>query len=273
MIRSIRLIADDYGLSPGVSDAILDLIGRGRLTGTSCMTGFPEWEQAAERIKPFVGRAAIGLHLTLTDQPALTAPSGLAPQGQLPSLGDLASPLKRRRFGTIDIHTELDAQHRRFVEALGREPDFIDGHQHVHFLPVVRDWLKTRFAGSQRPMLRGAPVLSRGVGVTALKVATIAAMARGFDRSMQAAGFSAMKPLAGIYDWRQPSDFAPAVRRAVEDLPEGGVFMCHPGHVDAILATRDPMQAVRQAEYDFLASNKFGAMLAAAGVTIQGGTR
>lgn len=86
MIRSIRLIADDYGLSPGVSDAILDLIGRGRLTGTSCMTGFPEWEQAAERIKPFVGRAAIGLHLTLTDQPALTAPSGLAPQGQLADL-------------------------------------------------------------------------------------------------------------------------------------------------------------------------------------------
>ena len=41
MTRSIRLIADDYGLSPGVSDAILDLIGRGRLTGTSCMTGFP----------------------------------------------------------------------------------------------------------------------------------------------------------------------------------------------------------------------------------------
>lgn len=122
-------------------------------------------------------------------------------------------------------------------------------------------------------MLRGAPVLSRGVGVTALKVAAIATLARGFDRSMQAAGFPVMKPLAGIYDWRQPSDFAPAVRRAVEDLPEGGVFMCHPGHVDAILATRDPMQAVRQAEYDFLASNKFGAMLAAAGVTIQGGTR
>lgn len=271
MSRAIRLIADDYGLSPGVSEAILDLIGRGRLSGTSCMTGFPEWPQAAGSIKPFIGRAAIGLHLTLTDQPALTAPSSLAPHGQLPTLGELASPLKRRSFGLADIHAELDMQHRRFVEALGSEPDFIDGHQHVHFLPVVRDWLKTRFAGSQKPKLRGAPTLSRSVGVTALKVAAIATLARGFDRSMEAAGFSVMKPLAGIYDWRRPADFAPTVRIALERLPEGGVFMCHPGYVDPILATRDPMQAVRQAECAFLGSDEFGAMLAAVGVTVRSG--
>lgn len=271
MTRAVCLIADDYGLAPGVSEAILDLIGRGRLTGTSCMTGFPEWPQAAERIKPFIGKAAIGLHLTLTDQPALTTPSSLAPRGQLPPLGELASPLKRRSFGSADIHAELEAQHRRFVEAIGREPDFIDGHQHVHFLPVVRDWLKARFAGSQKPRLRGAPGLPRSIGVTALKVAAIAALARGFDRSMEAAGFSAMKPLAGIYDWRQPADFAPTVRAVLERLPDGGVFMCHPGHVDAILAGRDPMQAVRQTEYDFLVSDEFGAMLGSAGVAIRSG--
>ncbi|TIV64716.1 MAG: ChbG/HpnK family deacetylase, partial [Mesorhizobium sp.] len=64
MTRSIRLIADDYGLAPGVSSAILNLIERGRLTGTGCMTGFPEWEEAAARLRPFRRRAAVGLHLT-----------------------------------------------------------------------------------------------------------------------------------------------------------------------------------------------------------------
>jgi len=75
MKRRIRLIADDYGLAPGVSAAILDLLDRGRLTGTSCMTGFAQWAQEAERIKPLCGRVAVGLHLTLTDQPAVTGRS------------------------------------------------------------------------------------------------------------------------------------------------------------------------------------------------------
>ncbi|TJW32360.1 MAG: ChbG/HpnK family deacetylase, partial [Mesorhizobium sp.] len=146
MTRRIRLIADDYGLAPGVSTAILDLLERGRLTGTGCMTGFPEWADEAARIRPLCGRVAVGLHLTLTDQPAVTGRSSLAPEGRLPPLGSLALPILRGRTDERDVHAELDAQYGRFVEALGRGPDFIDGHQHVHFLPVVRKWLLARVA-------------------------------------------------------------------------------------------------------------------------------
>lgn len=262
MTRKIRLIADDYGLAPGVSAAILDLLKRGRLTGTGCMTGFPEWQLAATHIKPFIGQVPVGLHLTLTDQPALTIDSSLVSKGRLPPLGALAAPFKRRRIKAGDIHAELDAQLHRFVDALGREPDFIDGHQHVHFLPAVRDWLKMRFVGAEKPMLRGAPAVPLEFGVTALKTAVIAALARGFDQTMQAAGFPVMSPLAGVYDWKRPGDFAPTLRAAVSRLPEGGVFMCHPGHVDTELAARDPMQRAREVEYAFLASDEFGAVLA-----------
>jgi predicted glycoside hydrolase/deacetylase ChbG (UPF0249 family) len=269
--RQIRLIADDYGLAPGVSEAILDLLQRGRLTGTGCMTGFPEWQQAAAHIKPLIGQVLVGLHLTLTDQPALTTGSSLVSEGRLPPLGVLAVPFRRRHIKTEDVHAELDAQFARFVDALGCTPDFIDGHQHVHFLPAVRTWLKTRFAGSEKPMLRGAPAVSLEVGVTAMKRAAIAALARGFDRSMEAAGFLVMKPLAGIYDWKRPDDFAPTLRAAVSTLREDGVFMCHPGHVDAELVSRDPMQTVREVEYAFMASDAFGAFLAANDAGVRSG--
>lgn len=271
MTRPIRLIADDYGLAPGVSEAILDLLQRGRLTGTGCMTGFPEWQQAARRIQPLAGHVAIGLHLTLTDQPALTAGTSLVSDGQLPPLADLAAPFRRRRVKAAEIQAELDAQLGRFTDALGRMPDFVDGHQHVHFLPAVRDWLTTRFAGSGKPMVRGAPAMPREVGVTAMKTAVIAALARGFDRAMQTAGFPVMKPLAGIYDWKQPADFAPTLRAAITTLPEDGVFMCHPGRVDAVLEARDPMQKVREVEYAFLASDEFGGILAENGTAVRGG--
>lgn len=270
MTRRIRLIADDYGLAPGVSAAILELLHRGRLTGTSCMTGFPEWEGEAARIKPLRDRAAIGLHLTLTDQPAITGQSSLAPDGRLPPLRSLALPILSSRVDDRDIHAELDAQYSRFVEALGRRPAFVDGHQHVHFLPVVRKWLRARLAeGAGRPALRGAPALAGGVA--APKVAAIAALAAGFNRSMQRAGFTIFEPLAGIYDWRQPERFAPVLQAAVEALPERGLFMCHPGHVDATLRARDPMQGVREVEFAFLASDAFGAGLIRAGVEIMGG--
>jgi len=37
LARRIWLCADDYGISPGVNRAILELIGRGRLNATSVM--------------------------------------------------------------------------------------------------------------------------------------------------------------------------------------------------------------------------------------------
>ncbi|TPI58811.1 ChbG/HpnK family deacetylase [Mesorhizobium sp. B3-1-7] len=271
MTRSIRLIADDYGLAPGVSGAILDLIERGRLTGTSCMTGFPEWEEAAARIRPFRQRAAVGLHLTLTDQIAVTGSSSLAPDDKLPRLASLALPVRRERIDERDVHAELDAQYDRFTEALAGPPDHIDGHQHVHFLPVVRNWLLARFGGSaHKPALRGAPGFP-GLDAAAAKIAAIAALAAGFNRSMQRAGFSLMTPLCGIYDWRQPQKFAPTLRVAIDTLPEQGVFMCHPGQVDDILRARDPMQGAREVEFTVLSSEDFGASLERAGMRVMDG--
>jgi len=68
-----------------------------------------------------------------------------------------------------------------------------------------------------------------------------------------------------------PERFAPVLQAAVETLPERGLFMCHPGHVDETLRARDPMQGVREVEYAVLASADFGASLARAGVEIMGG--
>ncbi|TPI70074.1 ChbG/HpnK family deacetylase [Mesorhizobium sp. B3-1-3] len=270
MTRSIRLIADDYGLAPGVSGAILDLIECGRLTGTSCMTGFPEWEEAAARIRPFRQRATVGLHLTLTDQIAVTGSSSLAPDGKLPGLASLALPVRRERIDERDVHAELDAQYDRFTEALVGPPDHIDGHQHVHFLPAVRNWLLTRFGESaHKPALRGAPGLA-GLDAAA-KIAAIAALAVGFNRSMQRAGFSVMTPLCGIYDWRKPEKFAPTLRGAIDTLPEQGVFMCHPGQVDDSLRARDPMQGAREVEFTVLSSEDFGASLERAGMRVMDG--
>lgn len=272
MSRRIWVVADDYGLAPGVNDGILTLIKAGRLSGTSCMTGFSSWHDDAAALKPLLDLAAVGLHLTLTDQLAVTGPSSLAPTGRLPSFAKLAVAAS---FAMIDrrcVHAELNMQYDRFVDALGKEPDFIDGHQHVHFLPVARDWLRARFANGpdeRRPRLRGGPLMPARADPAAAKITTISALAIGFDSAMREAGFPIMAPLCGIYDWRRPAGFRFALETALAELPDGGLFMCHPGMIDSVLKERDPMLDARPVELQALLSDRYAELLLRVGVSIR----
>ena len=55
--RPVILCADDFGLAPGVSDAICGLIAAGRLSATSCMTTLPGWRAHASDLQSVVARA------------------------------------------------------------------------------------------------------------------------------------------------------------------------------------------------------------------------
>src|SRR5512134_75197 len=69
-IRRIVLCADDYGISPGVSAAIRDLVARGRINATSAMTVAPSLTKAEaaslSALKADAPNLQIGLHFTLT---------------------------------------------------------------------------------------------------------------------------------------------------------------------------------------------------------------
>ena len=46
-----------------------------------------------------------------------------------------------RQLDRKALEAEIAAQIRMFGHEFGRAPDFIDGHQHVHIFPQVRDAL------------------------------------------------------------------------------------------------------------------------------------
>lgn len=259
-MKNIAFIADDYGMSPGIDRAILDLLDKGRLTGTGCMTLFDDWEHEADSLRDHVARNVVGLHLTLTDQPALTGISILAPEGVLPSLPALAGMSAIGRRAEAAIHLELDAQLDRFTQVFGRLPSFIDGHQHVHFLPPVRRWLGRSAAiwAEARPWLRGPPGRPAGTASTRAKVGFVRAIAWGFAPRMRKRGFHVRGPLGGFYDWsRSKPRFDEAVEAGIRDLPDGAIFMCHPGFVDDTLRRRDVLTDAREAEQQFLSSDRF----------------
>ncbi len=273
--HSLILCADDYALSPGVTRGVLDALAKGRLNATCAMTNRPLWRQAAPELEAFADRADIGLHLTLTFGAPLGPMPRLAPSGELPQLRPL---LKAARAGTLpadEIRAEIARQLDAFQDAMGRAPDFIDGHQHVHILPGIRDWLLEELVRRGlwgRLWLRDSAdrlprILARRVELP--KALIVASLARGFAAKAHRLGFQTNDGFAGFsaFDLRRSygRDFARyLVRPGARHL-----VMCHPGHVDEDPGAGDEVREPRARELAFLLSNAFTDTLEAAGFSLR----
>ncbi|EGX99428.1 hypothetical protein AZA_89435 [Nitrospirillum viridazoti Y2] len=278
MTATIILNADDYGLSPGVSQGILALIRQGRLSGTSCMTATPFWPQHAPWLAEVADRADIGLHLTLTDQePAGPCPA-LAPDGRFGTVGDLMiRALTGRLRGAAvqaDLRAEIERQLDLFEAHAGRPPSHVDGHQHVHLLPGVRglvlDAVARRYPRGSvyvrdcaEPM---AAVLARGVD--SVKALIIASLARGLAAAAARRGIPTNRGFRGVYDFGPDRDFPALMARFLAPARDRVLIMVHPALPDEVLAGLDPVVASRQVEQAYLSGDAFAHLLEEMGVRL-----
>lgn len=256
----LTIVADDYGLSPGVNRAIRKLIASEKIGGTGCMTLFSDWRIEAAGLKALCDSRYVeaGLHLTLTDFNPMSGRNAFGERRRMPSVDALIKASLRGKVDTASVESELDAQFAAFVEAMGGLPAYVDGHQHVHFLPAVRGWLARRAAllseYGKLPWLRGAPSVMSAPGLNIkMKTAIVAVIALGFDNAMRKSGYSVRGPLLGFYDWSRPEAFEPMVRSLIE-RGSYGIMMCHPGFVDKLLRQRDGLVEARDVEYSVLSN-------------------
>ena len=192
--RTLAVCADDFGLSPGVSRGIAELAARGRLSAVSCLVNMPHWRSGAALLEPLPDAVEQGLHFNLTEGE------------RLPSLPRLIAGAHLGALPQEAIAAELAAQQRRFIEATGREPDFIDGHQHVHHLPGVREALLDDLAltDARRPVRNTGRVLGPGFGIKRALIAGTGG--RTLQRELMRRGIAHNAALLGVYDFR-PGDY------------------------------------------------------------------
>jgi hypothetical protein len=264
--RRIIVCADDYGLSPGVNKAILDLIGRGRINATSVMTVAPAFDRASitalqEAVR--TGDCQIGLHLTLTApfRPLTMHFRHLQNDTFLP-LSRLLGTSLLRRLDREMLRGEISAQLSAFEQAFGRPPDYVDGHQHVQAFPQVRDAFLDVVAGAAPAAWIRQCGRVAGSAVD-LKSVTLDMLSAGLRKRAARGGVAFNPAFAGAYDFTREPDFAELFEKFLEGLPEGGLVMCHPGFVDDVLIALDPLTSQREREYAFLAGDALPALLAA----------
>ena len=93
-------------------------------------------------------------------------------------------------------------------------------------------------------------------------------MSAQFRRRAARAGIAFNPGFAGAYDFSGRPDFGALMRQFLDGLPEGGLIMCHPGFVDEILVSLDPLTTQREHEHAFLGGEHFPRLLAANKVTL-----
>jgi hypothetical protein len=251
---AIILNADDYAIADGVSRGIEELAAVRRLSATSALVTTAAWARHAASIAGLAEHIAVGLHLNLTLGDPLGPMPTLAPGGRLPTIGALAARALSGRIPVEEVAAETERQIERFMADAGRPPDHVDGHQHAHALPGVRDGvlaaLRRRLTGRdvlvRDPADRAVRVQARGAAVA--KSLSIGLLAAGFGRAVCAAGFRLNDGFAGASSFDRRSDFAGEMERFLSHPGRCHLVMCHPGHADAELAWLDPVTGRREDE-------------------------
>jgi chitin disaccharide deacetylase len=258
-IDPVILCADDYAMTAGVSRGILELAQLRRLSATSALVTLERWPQDAKPLAQVRDRIAVGLHIDLTLGKPLGPLPSLSPHGRFPSLRQIVIRALTSRIDQDEVAAEVTRQLDRFEEAVGFPPDHVDGHQHVHALPVLRNGvleaLTKRFP-SGGPLVRdpadSIPAIRRR-GLAVRKSMIINVLSSGFGAAARARGFAVNGSFAGTSPFKEGRPYADELQAAFSAGGRHHLVMCHPGHVDPELSRLDPVVARRAEEYAALA--------------------
>jgi len=218
-LRTVIVCADDFGESEAKSAAILTLVRHERISAVSCMTESSLWEAYGSRLRREGVHAQIGLHFDLTSSCG----------GPAKGLAVLMTQSLLGRVDTANVRAQLERQLGSFERVIGRPPDFIDGHEHVHAFPQIASIV--RGVAAERPGMRVrslAVMFGRtDAPLKRLVIRTMAALG-----SREARGREVALPLntafAGDYSMRGSADFPALFESWLDAAPSGALIMCHP---------------------------------------------
>ena len=189
--RQLIVNADDFGFTPGVNAGIVRAFEQGIVRSTSLMVCYPAAAEAAAYARAHPG-LGVGLHIDLWES---------VPQGW-----SWRKIYERCPAEEAAVEAEVRRQLDAFRALMGREPDHLDTHQHIHRKEPVRTVVE-RIARELKLPLRGQP------------------------------GVPYVGGFYGQDGMGQPYPDGISVQRLLElidALPEGTTeFGCHPGFVEA----------------------------------------
>lgn len=239
--------ADDFAMNPEISDAILLLIKTGALHATSCMTQSAHWSIAAQQLKPISHNIHVGLHLNFTHR--------FCSATTIFSLPMLMLKAWSRQLDSKLIQQSIEQQWHAFVNEMGKQPDFIDGHQHIHQFPVIRDVLisflkQQNFQGWVRSLQHPITASHQRIKTRLLSVLGAASLAT----LCQQQKIQQNQFFAGIYNFKS-NNYPLLNQQWLRHAQDNLLIMCHPA--TQVTDRNDLISAARVQEFHYLNSAQF----------------
>jgi chitin disaccharide deacetylase len=245
-VKRLVVNADDFGLTSGVNQAIVELHHRGALTSTTLMAHAQATEDAIDQAigNPSLG---VGCHVVLVDGAPTLPPAELptlvdSSTGRFrPTLGQFVQDLFLGRIRPSEIAAEAEAQIAR-LRNRGLRLTHIDTHKHTHMFPRVLEPLlnaaqRQHITAIRNPFepafsvaaTRKAPMLRRA------QVQVLNRFEPSFLRRVSAAGLSTTNGAIGVLATGTLD--ATTLASLLQHIPDGTwELVTHPGYNDDALA-------------------------------------
>lgn len=264
--NTLIINVDDFAQSEAVDAAIIDLAERKVINATSALVLSPRWQKSAKELTNLP--IQVGLHLDLTSH--FTHQFGCNYK-----LSKLIFSAYSRQLNRQHLEKIIEFQWDRFSDVCGRPPDFIDGHQHVHQLPIVRDALfaviiKKSWHLQQNHWLRSCDA-KHWRGYKAMIISALGA--KCFQRKAHALGINTNSDFAGVYNLNENANLSNLWGNWLNELHgKTPLIMCHVAMPSTLSRqnypdemAQDPIYSARLNEYKWLAGDNFQILLSAKG--------
>ena len=261
-MNGIIVGADDLGLSPGVTQGILDAHRNGVVRSTSLLVTFPGGEEAAAlaRVEPGL---EIGLHIDLVGGRPASEPtrvkSLIDSEGRFYRLPQFTARLLSGRIRLTELATEVRAQAAR-ARSWGIEPLAWDSHRHTHLMPLASRAVATvarqegvRYLRRARPPRIAASAKAQLLGAASVVSALLQRAVPGNDWFVDLTALP-----------KRPDPAAVALYAAYPGL---GEIVAHPGRPDNVLRATGDALVLRR--FDDLAILTDPLLISALGDTIR----
>jgi predicted glycoside hydrolase/deacetylase ChbG (UPF0249 family) len=261
-VKRLIINADDFGLTPGVNQAIVDLHQSGALTSTTLMATANERNTAIQKSRQ-LSSLGIGCHVILVDGAPISETSQLPtltlPDGEFrPTLGRFVSDLILGRIRESEIEAEAEAQIQS-LQKDGIKITHLDTHKHTHmFARVLRPLLRAALRCGV-PAIRNPFEPQWSIAATenapltrSLEVKLLNTQQTTFLKLVQQAGLITTQGAIGVLATGTLD--TNTLNSLLKAIPDGTwELVCHPGYPDPALAEiRTKLRASRATEHEAL---------------------
>jgi chitin disaccharide deacetylase len=247
-VRRLIVNADDFGLTSGVNQAVVELFRARALTSATLMATAEQLNEAVTLAKqsPSLG---VGCHVILVDgTPALPPseiPSLIDPSSQngttfRPKLSTFVTDLLLGRISDTEIQAEATAQMKKLQQA-GIQVTHVDTHKHTHTFPrVLRPLLQAALACGIKAIRNpfepnwSLNATANAGRVRKMQVRLLRSQSAAFSEEVTKAGLRTTDGAIGVLATGTLD--ALTIRNLLSAMPDGTwELVCHPGHNDVAL--------------------------------------